>query len=191
MKCDSCSGEITLTRGDREVRFPNRSVTIATDYYRCGTCGEILITPEQSVRDRREAADIIRREEGLLTTAEVREIRKGLGLRQREFERLLRVGRNTVARWEAGTVFQSPAIDNILRSLRSVPELAAEMAQRNNVALSQPRAASADMKFTIQDLTSAVLYAAANFAAPPAAGRGAPQRTNGGRGSRKLLRGVA
>jgi putative zinc finger/helix-turn-helix YgiT family protein len=104
-------------------------------YLQCEGCGELLVDPKDSTAASQRAADQVRREEGLLTSAEIIAVRNKLGLTQREFERLLRVGKNTVVRWEAGTVVQNPALDDKIRGLRDVPEFADYLAQRHAVKI--------------------------------------------------------
>lgn len=129
MKC-SCGGELEEASGRRVIQFPGRRVSVNAQFLRCEECGEVLLTPEQAQAARAAASAKIRRREDLLQPSEIRAIRERLGLTQRGFEQLLRVGPKTVARWEAGTVFQSKAVDNLLRVLAEVPDACTYLAQR-------------------------------------------------------------
>jgi len=135
MLCNRCGGEYREVVKDRTVDFRGRSVTVPTRYLECIGCGEVLIRPQDSGDSSRRAADIVRREEKLLTSAEIRTIRERLGLTQHKLEEVLGIGVNTVVRWEGGTVIQSRLADNILRSLDEVPGLLENMAERNGVQL--------------------------------------------------------
>lgn len=55
------------------------------------------------------------RQLGLLTPDEIRVGRERLGLNQQEFQELLRLGGNTLSRWENGRVYQSRSMDTLLR----------------------------------------------------------------------------
>ena len=134
MNC-SCGNSLKVVERERTVEFRGRSVTVPARYLQCEGCGELLVDPKDSTDANRRAADLVRREEGLLSSAGIRAIREQFGLTQREFEQLLRVGKNTVVRWESGTVIQSAAVDNTMRSLAEVPGLAKNMAARNGVRL--------------------------------------------------------
>jgi len=48
-------------------------------------------------------------------------LRERFGLTQAELVRLLRLGQNTLSRWEAGRNVQTAAMDVLLRVLRDVP----------------------------------------------------------------------
>jgi transcriptional regulator with XRE-family HTH domain len=61
------------------------------------------------------------RKHGLLSADDIRAIRKQFGLTQRDLARLLRLGANTISRWEAGRNVQTEAKDVLLRLLRDVP----------------------------------------------------------------------
>jgi putative zinc finger/helix-turn-helix YgiT family protein len=58
---------------------------------------------------------------GLLTADEIRSLRERFGVTQAELARLLRLGQNTLSRWEAGRNVQTAAMDVLLRVLRDVP----------------------------------------------------------------------
>ena len=70
---------------------------------------------------RQQALEIYRRKYGLLSADKIRSIRERLGLTQSELGRLLRLGRNTISRWEAGQNVQTGAMDLLLRLVRDLP----------------------------------------------------------------------
>jgi HTH-type transcriptional regulator / antitoxin MqsA len=89
----------------------------------CTSCGEYFVDIDEFDAMQRELSERIRAEEGLLAPTRIRAIRESMGLTQQEFEKVLGVGPKTVVRWERGTVFQSAAIDKLLRAVEAVPEL--------------------------------------------------------------------
>lgn len=135
MKCSRCGNRLMPVEKERTMEFRGRSVTVPARYLQCEGCGEVLVDPRDSTAASQRAADKVRRQEGLLTSAEIIAVRTKLGLTQRDFERLLRVGKNTVVRWEAGTVIQNPALDDKIRGLRDVPEFAEYLARRHVVKI--------------------------------------------------------
>jgi putative zinc finger/helix-turn-helix YgiT family protein len=72
-------------------------------------------------RLRERAIDLYRSKYGLLTAEEIRSLRERFGVTQAELARLLRLGQNTLSRWEAGRNVQTAAMDVLLRVLRDVP----------------------------------------------------------------------
>jgi len=58
---------------------------------------------------------------GLLPAEDIRDIRQRFGLTQAALARLLRLGANTLSRWESGRNVQTAAMDVLLRLIRDVP----------------------------------------------------------------------
>jgi transcriptional regulator with XRE-family HTH domain len=66
---------------------------------------------------------------------EIRALRESLGLSQAQLENLLNVGPKTVVRWERGTVFQSGAVNTLLKVLRARPDVLGVLSDANKVEL--------------------------------------------------------
>ena len=62
-----------------------------------------------------------RKRHSLLSTGEIRAIRERFSLTQTDLARLLRLGANTVSRWESGRNAQTAAMDILLRMIRDLP----------------------------------------------------------------------
>ena len=133
--CPLCGGFLEVVSEEREVRIGTRSARVRDQFSSCSACEEEYYAPGQMDATLRRASDAIRREEGLLTPHQIREIRQGLGLTQDAFEKLLGVGPKTVVRWEKGTVFQNRATDSLLRVVRAQPESARFLASLHGVLL--------------------------------------------------------
>ena len=71
------------------------------------------------LRERAHASYRARHE--LLSAGEIRALRERFGMTQVEFAAVLRLGANTLSRWEAGRNVQSAAMDMLLRLIRDVP----------------------------------------------------------------------
>jgi len=106
---------VTLPVNGEEIRVPN------IPHLRCPKCGEGLFTLQDAEMMRLGAFDIYRRTHRLLSADEIRAIRERYGLTQAELARLLRLGGNTVSRWEAGRNVQTAAMDVLLRLIRDLP----------------------------------------------------------------------
>src|SRR5260370_15238865 len=72
-------------------------------------------------RLRGRPLDLHRSKYGLLTAEDIRSLRERFGLTQGELGLLLRLGQNTLSRWEAGRNVQTAAMDVLLRVLWDVP----------------------------------------------------------------------
>jgi putative zinc finger/helix-turn-helix YgiT family protein len=73
-------------------------------------------------RLREAALDLYREKYGLLSADEIRGLRERLRLTQSALARLLRMGVNTISRWEAGRNIQTAAMNVLLRLVRDVPD---------------------------------------------------------------------
>jgi putative zinc finger/helix-turn-helix YgiT family protein len=111
--------EIQLT--NFEVEIPNaerteivETVTIQVPVRRDPATGEAILTAD--------ALDLIEdtqaRYMGLLLPHEIRDLRKRLGLTQRQFGELLQVGEKTATRWETGRGRPSRSLNVLLCALR-------------------------------------------------------------------------
>ena len=87
----------------------------------CPRCHEVVLDFQGSRRLGEDAIAIYRKKHGLLSADEIREIRARFDLTQGDLARLLRLGSNTVSRWEAGRNVQTAAMDILLRLIRDLP----------------------------------------------------------------------
>jgi len=106
---------VTSSVNGEEIRVPNIS------HLRCPKCGEGLFSLEEAEALRLGAFEIYRKKYGLLSADEIRAVREHHGLTQAELAQLLRLGGNTLSRWEAGRNVQSAAMDVLLRLIRDLP----------------------------------------------------------------------
>ena len=106
---------LTWSVNGEKIRVPD------IRHLRCPKCGETVLALDQIRALRAGAFQVYRRSHGLLPGSAIRSVREQLGLTQVELSRLLRLGANTVSRWEAGRNVQSAAMDVLLRLIRDVP----------------------------------------------------------------------
>ena len=98
-----------------DVRVPDAT------HLACPKGHDVVLRVDDARRLRERALDLYRKKYGLLTADEIRSLRERFGLTQAELARLLRLGQNTLSRWEAGRHAQTAAMDVLLRMLRDVP----------------------------------------------------------------------
>lgn len=106
---------LTLPVNGEEIAVPG------AQHLRCPKCGEVVLTASAARRLGEDAIAIYRRKHGLLSADQIRGIRERNGLTQAAFARLLRLGSNTLSRWEVGRNVQTEAMDTLLRLIRDVP----------------------------------------------------------------------
>jgi putative zinc finger/helix-turn-helix YgiT family protein len=98
------------------------SIAVAgASFFKCPNDGEVVLGLDQARHLREGALAGYREKYGLLSADEIRSLRERLGLTQAALARLLRLGGNTLSRWEAGRNAQTAAMDVLLRLVRDVP----------------------------------------------------------------------
>lgn len=95
-----------------EVR--GEKLTVEVEATVCDRCGFQVLTEEQSAAYTVKISDAYREQHGLLTSAELKRIRKRLRMNQKEFAEYLGVGIASVKRWEAGLI-QDAAMNELVR----------------------------------------------------------------------------
>lgn len=108
-------GTLRLPVNGEQIAVP------AAAHLGCPQCNEIVLRFRDSKRLGEDAVAIYRNKHGLLSAEEIRDIRERFELTQAELARLLRLGANTVSRWESGRNVQTAAMDMLLRLIRDVP----------------------------------------------------------------------
>lgn len=108
-------GRLRQPMNGEEITVPSAS------HLKCPNCGEVVLRFRQAKRPHEDAIAVYRKKHGLLSADEIRAIGQRFGLTQAELARLLRLGANTISRWEAGRNVQSAAMDMLLRLIRDLP----------------------------------------------------------------------
>ena len=125
LPADACPVCGTRMR-ERRARlvFPVNGEKIAVPdalHLRCPADGEIVLRFDDARHLRERALALYRERYGLLSSDEIRSLRERLHLTQGALAKLLRLGANTISRWEAGRNVQTAAMDMFLRLIRDLP----------------------------------------------------------------------
>jgi HTH-type transcriptional regulator/antitoxin MqsA len=124
-KCGECGSRVEESAESIAIDLRGETVDVhGIEHGRCTACGEVYLDIGAAGQLQREAVARLREARGLLTPAEIRDLRTSLDLSQAKFEKLLGTGPKTVVRWEKGTVFQSATADRLMRLLIAQPALA-------------------------------------------------------------------
>lgn len=122
-KCPIC-GEGPMVKREKDEVFSYKGQSkIIPNYpvHECDICGEELVEAADSKRFEKVLTDFRRSVDGLLTSDEIKEIRKSFGYTQKSFAKFLEVGEKNFARYERGAAAQSRSMDHLLRILRECP----------------------------------------------------------------------
>jgi len=120
--CSACGSAMKKTRARLAAVVNGEEVAVSgIEHLKCPDCGEVLLGYQSARRLGEDAAAKYREKYGLLSADEIRGLRRHFGLTQRELARLLRLGANTISRWESGRNVQTAAMDLLLRLVRDIP----------------------------------------------------------------------
>ncbi len=120
--CPECGVVMKEKRGKLKLPVNGEEISVPdTTHLSCRKCRESVLRFDDARRLMQRALEIYRRKYGLLTADEIRSIRERHGLTQAEMARLLRLGGNTISRWEAGRKVQTASMDLLFRMIRDVP----------------------------------------------------------------------
>ena len=119
--CPNC-GEIIDTRiVEREQTFSvkGKPITRTTQVRICSRCDEEIIDEDLDRDTLLLFYDAYRESEQLLTSEDIRNIRKKYKLSQASFSKLLGFGEKTITRYENGAI-QDECHDNLIRLMRNI-----------------------------------------------------------------------
>jgi len=120
--CPRCGTMMKETRSRLKLPINSEEITVSSaSHLKCPKCREIVLRFREAKRLHEDASEIYRRNHGLLSADEIRAIRGRFNLNQADLARLLRLGANTVSRWESGRNVQTAAMDILLRLIRDLP----------------------------------------------------------------------
>lgn len=120
--CPKCAKTMRERKGRLRLPVNGEEVSVpGTLHLRCPECHEIVLRMDHARQLRERALEIYRRKYNLLSADEIRSIRERFGLTQAQLAKLLRLGGNTISRWEAGRNVQTAAMDVLLRLIRDIP----------------------------------------------------------------------
>jgi len=120
--CPECG--TSMRERQASLKFPVNGEEIAvpdSPHLSCPGCREVVLRFDEARKLRHGALEIYRQKYGLLSADDIRSMRERLGLTQVELARLLRLGANTISRWEAARNVQTASVDVLLRMIRDIP----------------------------------------------------------------------
>lgn len=128
--CPICGRGKLERRTQRQVfRYQGKTFRYEQPGAWCDTCREGILDTADMDATERLLFDFRASVDGYLTTAEIRRIRKKLGLTQKQAGQLFGGGHNAFSRYESGAARPPKSTDTLLRLLDTHPELLTEIPQ--------------------------------------------------------------
>jgi HTH-type transcriptional regulator/antitoxin MqsA len=124
MLCPVCEvGKLQTIIKDLEFEYKGeKTICTGRRVFVCAECAEEFLDDRDERAIERRLTDARRKVDGLLTSVEIRAIRRRFGFTQVQFAEVLGVGKKNFARYESGQASQGRATDNLLRILRERPD---------------------------------------------------------------------
>ena len=120
--CPECGTPMREKQGALKFSMNGEEIAVAqSPHLSCPKCHEVVLRFDDARKLRQRALESYRQKYGLLSADDIRSIRERFGLTQAELARLLRLGANTISRWEAARNVQTASMDMLLRMIRDLP----------------------------------------------------------------------
>src|SRR4051794_40150042 len=101
MKCFECGkGKLINKVAEVEGEVRGEKYTVRTEATICDRCGSQVLSHSQSTAYGIAIADAYRKKHGLLTSKELKDIRRKLHMNQQQFAHFVGVSSASVKRWE-------------------------------------------------------------------------------------------
>jgi putative zinc finger/helix-turn-helix YgiT family protein len=115
MKCIKCGAAMeSASRRNLVATVRGEELEVQVVAPQCSGCGRVVLTRSSRRMYDRAAADAYRRAHSLLTTSEMDDMRRNLGMTWKQFAEYIPIGIATLKRWLSGEI-QSPSLDSLVR----------------------------------------------------------------------------
>ncbi|MBF0463119.1 MAG: type II toxin-antitoxin system MqsR family toxin [Magnetococcales bacterium] len=141
MSCPVCGCLLSREEREETCAYKGSSVTYMQPGWWCGTCDEAIFKGADNVIGNALFAELRARVDGILSPSQVRDIRKRMGLTQRQASALFGGGPNAFQKYESGTITPSVGISILIKLMESN--------QESVQVLSEIRAQLHEMPFAI------------------------------------------
>lgn len=165
--CPICDQGVLQTRTyGRDMQHKGVDISVeGLQYDNCPDCGAEMTSPEQldqNAKIIREAFIAerarVKREQNLLTGAEIRSIREHLSVTQKQASKIFGGGPTAFSKYEAEDVVQSAGMDKLLRLAAEVPAAAEWLLERAGEGVDRGKThMEHEARFTLQDSHASAL----------------------------------
>lgn len=115
--CPLCGSHLIHEARPREIIYRNHKVSISQMAEYCDGCGEAFLSHADSKSTEKVIADFKRTVDHLLTSDEIKEIRRKHKITQKQAANIFGGGINAFSKYERGEAIQNKSTDLILRML--------------------------------------------------------------------------
>ena len=117
--CPICNGTIEQQSKKVKYTYKEHDVTVVENAPTCKRCGESFLSPKELKNNQLQLTNFKRTVDKLLTTNELKRIRKKLELTQKDASEIFGGGIRAFYKYETGENTQSKSLDILLRLIDS------------------------------------------------------------------------
>ncbi|EDN68476.1 transcriptional regulator protein [Beggiatoa sp. PS] len=126
--CKLCKSDNISQFNDQEIiSYKGTELSVSMEYSICNRCGREFISKQQIINNDARMRDAKRSLDGLMTSSEIYDARKKLGLTQEQASKVFGGGKNAFSKYERSEVSQSVAMDKLIRICLKHPNVFREM----------------------------------------------------------------
>ena len=135
-KCPFCENGVMERKTLRETHHTYKGHTLEIDQpgEYSAACEEGILSPEDLQATQKQIRDFHAKVDGLLTSDEIRKIRKKLNLTQKKAAEIFGGGPNAFSRYERGEATPLRSTINLLKILNNHPEQLQEISGQDKVS---------------------------------------------------------
>lgn len=116
--CPLCNSKLIKMSILTPYSYKNATITLNQPQDYCEICHEGFLSHEDIRATKKELADFKRKQDGMLSSDEIRNIRKKVGLTQEKAAEIFGGGVRAFHKYETGEVIQSKPLDIVLKLLK-------------------------------------------------------------------------
>ena len=117
--CPICNGTIEQQSKEVNYTYKEHNITVVENTPTCSRCGESFLSPKELKNNQLQLTNFKRTIDNLLTTNELKRIRKELALTQKDASEIFGGGIRAFYKYETGENTQSKSLDILLRLIDS------------------------------------------------------------------------
>ena len=117
--CPICSGTIEQQNKEVKYTYKEHNLNVIENTPTCTRCGESFLSPKELKNNQLQLTNFKRTVDKLLTTNELKRIRKKLELTQKDASEIFGGGIRAFYKYETGENTQSKSLDILLRLIDS------------------------------------------------------------------------
>ena len=118
-QCPICNGKVEEQTKEVEYSYKGHKTNITEKGLYCTECGEVFLSPKELKESLLQLTNFKRSVDNLLTTNDIKRIRKKLNLTQKDASAIFGGGIRAFYKYETGENTQSKSLDILLRLIDS------------------------------------------------------------------------